>query len=114
MNKREHLLADTLGSPDGALFARQAALHVRRRRVLKHVVSGTAALAAALALFVTPRQPPPIATARAVPSPTLAAAVEIISDEELLTALEHESVLLVKDHAGITDVVFLAGADPVP
>lgn len=107
MNRKERLLAETLGG-DGEHFARLAAARARRRRAARH--AGLAAsLAIALVAMVLTRPPQSIPPLAAVPTPLL----EIISDQELLTQLEGEPVLLLRDHTGITGVVFLTPRDAV-
>lgn len=107
MNKREHLLKDTLGDNEGASFARAAAAHARRRRAGKQAglaVGVSCALAGAFVVTRPPTaQPSPVAIAQP-PAPMF----EIISDQELLAQLKDQPVLILKDQTGITDVVFLA------
>jgi len=107
MNKREHLLAETLGDDEGASFARAAAAHARRRRAGKQagIVAGiSCALAVAFVLSRRPAAPPSPAVVAHTPAPI----VEIISDQELLAQLKNQPVLILKDRTGITGVVFLA------
>src|SRR5687767_3258080 len=101
MNRREHLIAETLGDDDGALFARHAAAQARRRRTAKRVASGAAAMAAGVALLLALR-PPPAASQVTTENPAPVSVLEIMSDEDLLTALKDQPVLLVKDETGIT------------
>lgn len=110
MNKREHLIAATLGDGDGEAAARTAARHARRRRTVKQAGLAGGLACALAALFVLNRPPEtqitpaPVATVPAVPAPV----VEIISDQELLAQLRDQPVLVLKDQTGITGVVFLA------
>lgn len=107
MNKREHLIAATLGDGDGEAAARTAARHARHRRTVKQAGLAGGLACALAALFVLSRPPEtqiapaPVAT---VPAPV----VEIISDQELLAQLRDQPVLVLKDQTGITGVVFLA------
>jgi hypothetical protein len=111
MNKKNQLLAETLGDGDGESFAGIAAAHARRRHAVKRYTLPAVALAAMVGALTAIHQPSSKSqpTARAsLPS------LEIISDEELLAQLRDEPVLILKDGAGITGVVFLAdssGAD---
>jgi hypothetical protein len=104
MNKKEQLLAETLGDGEGESFAGIAAAHARRRRAVKRYSLPVAAAVATLAIFFVTDQPPfesqPVARASAP-------AVEIISDEELLAQLRGDAVLILKGGKGITGVVFL-------
>jgi hypothetical protein len=115
MNKREHLLTETLVPGDGEAFARRAAAHARHRRLAKQagLAAGlTCVLAAALMMLPPPRavQSSPIAVTPVPAAPTL----EIMSDQELLAQLKDQSVLVLKDQTGITGVIFLADAAPTP
>jgi hypothetical protein len=108
MNKREHLLAETLGVDEGASFALVAAARARRRRMGKQAARAagvSCAVAAALLILIRPpaAHPPP-ATLVHSPAPIL----EIISDQELLAQLKDQPVLILKDRTGITGIVFLA------
>jgi hypothetical protein len=112
MNKREHLLTETLVPGDGEAFARRAAAHARHRRSARQagLVAGVACvLAAALIL----NRPPAVQTPVVAPA-AKTAAFEIMSDQELLTQLKDQPVLLLKDQTGITGVIFLADAAPAP
>ena len=111
MNKKARLIAETLGDGDGEHYARLAAAHARRRRAARHAgLTAGLALAAIAAIFLSSR--PPHAELRLASGPaTLAPAVEIISDQELLAQLKDQPVLLVKDQSGIREVVFLAGKE---
>jgi hypothetical protein len=107
MNRKEQLLAETIGA-DGAEFARLAATHVRRRRALRRAVGTVAAIVGALAvgLFVNwQARPLPVKMDPVTHAP--APALEIISDQELEAQLKGQSVLILKDGNRITGVVFL-------
>jgi hypothetical protein len=110
MNKREHLLAETLACEGGEAFARRAAAGARRRRLAKQaglVVGVASALTAALILIRPPAAQPTVAV-----TPAKTAVLEIMSDQELLAQLKDQPVLFLKDQTGITGVVFLADAAP--
>lgn len=107
MNKKQQLLADTLGHTDGEKFAHVAAAHARRRRAGRQlgVVAGLSL--AVVAAFLAGRQPskqPVVAIAPPQSIPVL----EILSDQELMAQLKDQPVLYLKDQTRITGVVFLA------
>lgn len=109
MNKREQLLADALGENRGEDFARLAAARVRRRRAarLLGAVAGVACLLAAAFTF----RPQPAASPTEVADTSHTPALEIMSDQELLTQLKDQPVMFIRDDNRITGVVFLdAGA----
>ncbi len=114
MNKKEHLLAETLGDGGGAEFARLAAARIRRRRAVRQASLATlAAVLIVVGFFARQSRQAPAATAAPplVMTPARAAAapaVEIISDQELLAQLKDERVLVLKGDTGITRVVFLS------
>jgi len=106
MNKKDQLLADTLGD-NGEHFARLAAAHARRRRVTRR--AGLAAsLAGAVAAVLVLTRPPDTNTTVVHPPKKPAPSFEIISDDELLAQLKDQPVLILKDDTGITGIVFLA------
>lgn len=105
MNKKAQLLADTLGNGEEA--ARAAAAFARRRRAAKQAGFATGLAAAVVAILFVARQSIPSSSVIVnVPAPT--PAFEIISDQELLTQLKDQPVLLLKEGSRITGVVFLA------
>lgn len=106
MNKREQLLADTLGGNEGADFARFAAARVRRRRMIRQLGAGVGA-ACLLAAVAFVSRPQPVAPRAEVVIAPPTPAVEIMSDQELLAQLKGQPVLILKDDNRITGVVFL-------
>lgn len=111
MNDRERLLAESIAGHDGGPFARIAAAHARRRRMLRRsAVTGAGALALA-AGFLSFHAPPAASPPASVQNVSRAQAVEILSDEELLRELRGLPVLVLRDASGITGVVFL---EPAP
>jgi hypothetical protein len=112
MNKKDQLLAETLGDGDGESFAGIAAAHARRRLTVKRYSLPAIVLVAMVTALTATRQPTSKSQPAAVHAPV--PSLEIISDEELLAQLRDEPVLILKDGAGIAGVVFLAdssGAD---
>lgn len=108
MNKREHLIAESLGDGEGANFARAAAAHIRRRRATKRagLVAGLgAALAAAFVLTRVPETPDPTRPIASAPAAT--PILEILSDQELLAQFKDQPILVLKDETGITNVIIL-------
>ena len=120
MNKREQLIADTLGS-DGESFALRAAAHARRRQTIKRLslTAGMAAVAVVALLVARPARHSPM-----LPSPTVpASAYEVMSDADLLAQLQplpagyelivvDDRVLLIETATSlILDIVTVAAAD---
>jgi hypothetical protein len=123
MNKRDQnearLLADTL-HPDwdaiGGSAARAAARSARRHRRMRVVGVGAGVVAAvavlAMALSRTqghvPVSPRPVAAVTASATPRHSPGYEVISDDELLSALKDQPVLVVKQPNGTREIVLLA------
>jgi alpha-beta hydrolase superfamily lysophospholipase len=108
MNKREHLITESLGDGNGANFARAAAAHIRRRRATKQAglaASLGGALAAAFVLTGGPETPDPTGPIASAPAAT--PILEILSDQELLALFKDQPVLVLKDETGITGVILL-------
>lgn len=109
MNNRDHLLADTLAEGNGGAFARAAAARVRRQRRLRRAAVAAGMLLVAGAGWHALQRPAPRPSLAAVtPAPRL----EIMSDQELLTALRGQPVLFLKSDARITGVVFVSENAP--
>lgn len=105
MNKKEKLIADTLGNGEQAALA--AAAHARRHRATKHAGLVAGLVAAVVVILFVARQPiaqPSIAVTQSTAKPVF----EIISDQELLAQLKDQPILVLKDRTGITGIVFLA------
>lgn len=108
MNKKERLITETFGDGHGQSFARAAAAHARRRHAVRQLSVAAAAAAAAIAVLIAIQRPAIEPQSAAIAS---APAYEIISDDELLANLRDQPVLILKDHTGITGVIFLADAN---
>jgi hypothetical protein len=111
MNEKHKLLAEILGDGDGGKFACIAAAHTRRRREAKKLGATVLGAATVIVALMATRQATPELPSLVRASPL---SVEIISDEELLAQLKHESVLILKDRRGISGIVFLAESPHPP
>ncbi|MFA6134873.1 MAG: hypothetical protein WC869_12730 [Phycisphaerae bacterium] len=105
MNKKEQLIADTLGN--GEKFALAAAAYARRRANRQAGLIAVLGLVVAATFLVSQQSPPKpaIMASPSAPKPVF----EIISDQELLAQLKDQPILVLKDQTGITGIVFLAG-----
>lgn len=109
MNKKEHLLRDTLGETGGEAFARAAAAAIRRRHVLRRTSLAAIAVAVLTTLsFIRPDIRPTPAPQPVAKAP----AFEIMSDQDLLAQLQDRPVLILRNQSRITEVVFLPETKP--
>jgi hypothetical protein len=122
---RDRLLADTYHEdwttgPASALAA-HAAYTVRRRRTIRRLASAVAAVTLLVSgvwwlSFTTERRVPPsvriVGSSHSIPSAhpeSPARGYEIISDAELMSYLQDQSVMVFPDADGRTQVVWLRG-----
>ena len=108
-DERTRLLAETLHGEwaDGpaAAMARRAAVHARRRRTLRRAATAAAIAATVVAVFLFAQRP--AAPLPATPGTVAKASYEIISDDELLTALHDQPLLVLPQENGAKKIVLL-------